>query len=48
MLEQFGYTIGKLSIDHRSREDGKLIESYPVNYLKTEIELILVHYGQHK
>jgi hypothetical protein len=48
MLEQFGYEIGKLSIEHRNRDSGKLIEIYPVNYLKTEIELILVHHAEGK
>ena len=48
MLEQFGYKIGKLSIDHRNRDSGKLIETYPVNYLKTEIELILIHHAGQK
>lgn len=48
MLSQFGYEIGTLNIDHRSRNDGNLIQSYPVKYLMHDITNILKHYGEQK
>lgn len=48
MLAQFGYSIGTLNIDHRSRKDGSLLGAYPVTYLKKEVESILLHYDKSK
>lgn len=46
MLEQFGYKVDKLSIEHRDRENGSLIDVYPVDYLKDEVVEMLNDYDQ--
>lgn len=44
MLEQAGYKIGNLAIEHVGKEDFKTIEMYPTEYLKKDASKMIKHY----
>jgi hypothetical protein len=46
MLEQLGYQVSALFIDHLDREDGTRIRLYQMEYRKHDIELMLDDYGR--
>jgi hypothetical protein len=48
IMEEQGFQIGKLSIEHVDKVTQKTIEIYPVDYLKTEVKLLVEHYNDRK
>lgn len=44
MLEEFGYVVGNLAIEHVNKETFETIEMYPVEYLKKEADSVIKHY----
>ena len=44
MLEEFGYKVGNLAIEHVDKETFDTIEMYPIEYLKKEATDIIKHY----
>jgi hypothetical protein len=44
MLERAGYKIGALNIEHRSRNSGRWIATYPVSYDRRAVRKMLTHY----